>query len=67
MAHSCKRALLPVERLEGGLADALRQAPSEGRQHAQRPGLHSATSSLHEHKPTCLGGIRLRTHSGRML
>ena len=53
-APSCEHALLPVERLEGGLADALRQAAGEGCQHAQRPSLHGATNPAPQ--ATCPGG-----------
>ena len=63
---SGKRALEAVELLEGALADALRQAASEGRQHAQRAelarGRQGAPARGQDRVEAVRDGRRLRAH-----
>ena len=66
MAPSSERALEAVELLEGALADALRQAAREGRQHAQRAelarGEQGAPARGQDRIEAVRDGRRLRAH-----
>ena len=66
MAPSGERALEAVELLESALADALRQAAREGRQHAQRAKLARGRQRAPARSQDCVeavrDGRRLRPH-----